>query len=612
MDSTTLQLPSKSMQPDHTEQQQQPELYVETKADSLHESPDNLEFAELNKFSQPEPQEELPRPEAGKEPAATEVKDQPEAGEEPPASEVKEEPQEELPLPEAGKEPLAPEVTLPEELPAPEVKEEPQAMPEELPAPEVKEEPQATKGNEELPTPELMPSEQSNESQLPEPKPPANKIVEAQPETCGTLTKHVTEDAEESTAEPLPGPLHEVSKMNRGIFTEVYIAVRGSVVYVMGRVGDSIILIKAKALETADIAQVKLISTFTSVRPQVVRLKNGVLRLQGRALSVPIQIKATVDQAYRSTADISFRCCQSVGDALQRISGKSFTKACLAYNSIATAASAAVSRCYITVRDGAFYMRTQFGGKVSYLKSSVHELCLKLKEGSLNTFSALSRAIEVSVAAALRVAAIPFIFAKDKLQVLYCSVTKGALHIKAKFGDFLVLVKVKVYDLGETPVLATAINALQNTKARAAVATVGIRDAVTPKVQVTAASAASGAVALGIGAGSAGLVAGGAVGAAIGVVPAVFTFGLSIPIGAVMGGGAGLCVGTAAGGTAGFISGGAVGYGAFSNRQGIEKLVRNTVSKADQCKEYMMDKTSASKQYLRAHLIGGTGGTALA
>jgi len=148
MDSTTLQLPSKSMQPDHTEQQQQPELYVETKADSLHESPDNLEFAELNKFSQPEPQEELPRPEAGKEPAATEVKDQPEAGEEPPASEVKEEPQEELPLPEAGKEPLAPEVTLPEELPAPEVKEEPQAMPEELPAPEVKEEPQATKGNE--------------------------------------------------------------------------------------------------------------------------------------------------------------------------------------------------------------------------------------------------------------------------------------------------------------------------------------------------------------------------------------------------------------------------------------------------------------------------------
>merc|ERR1740121_2963545 len=58
------------------------------------------------------------------------------------------------------------------------------------------------------------------------------------------------------------------------------------------------------------------------------------------------------------------------------------------------------------------------------------------------------------------------------------------------------------------------------------------------------ATAVGGAVALGAGGGAAGLVSGGAIGAAIGIVPAFFTFGLSIPVGAAIGSG----VGAAAGG----------------------------------------------------------------
>merc|ERR1719436_1721799 len=59
-------------------------------------------------------------------------------------------------------------------------------------------------------------------------------------------------------------------------------------------------------------------------------------------------------------------------------------------------------------------------------------------------------------------------------------------------------------------------------------------------VQVTAASAAGGAVTLGTAGGITGLATGGTLGAAIGLVPALFTFGLSIPIGAATGGGCGL------------------------------------------------------------------------
>lgn len=69
---------------------------------------------------------------------------------------------------------------------------------------------------------------------------------------------------------------------------------------------------------------------------------------------------------------------------------------------------------------------------------------------------------------------------------------------------------------------------------------------ITKKAHQTVTSAAEG--------GGMGLMSGSALGAAIGVVPAIFTFGLSIPIGAAIGGGAGLAVGTTIGGVAGVLS----------------------------------------------------------
>merc|ERR550534_1393663 len=108
-----------------------------------------------------------------------------------------------------------------------------------------------------------------------------------------------------------------------------------------------------------------------------------------------------------------------------------------------------------------------------------------------------------------------------------------------------------------------------------------------PKVQVTAAAAAGGAVSLGAGGGVAGLTGGGAIGAACGIVPAIFTFGLSIPIGAAIGAGTGLVVGTAVGGTAGLVGGGATGYGAYKKRKEIRSGAEGTLSKAMDCSEYL-------------------------
>eukprot|EP00927_Polykrikos_kofoidii_P077198 TRINITY_DN74168_c0_g1_i1.p1 TRINITY_DN74168_c0_g1~~TRINITY_DN74168_c0_g1_i1.p1 ORF type:complete len:435 (-),score=70.56 TRINITY_DN74168_c0_g1_i1:237-1541(-) len=53
--------------------------------------------------------------------------------------------------------------------------------------------------------------------------------------------------------------------------------------------------------------------------------------------------------------------------------------------------------------------------------------------------------------------------------------------------------------------------------------------------------------------GAGGMVAGSTLGAICGLVPAVFTFGLSVPLGAIVGGGTGFCLGSVCGGAAGLL-----------------------------------------------------------
>lgn len=93
-------------------------------------------------------------------------------------------------------------------------------------------------------------------------------------------------------------------------------------------------------------------------------------------------------------------------------------------------------------------------------------------------------------------------------------------------------------------------------------------------------------------------------------VPAVFTFGLSIPVFAAVGSGCGVVAGAAVGGAAGLVGGGATGYGAYTKREAIGRTVTNTMTKVDGCAKYTREAASSSASYVRARLVGGTGGTA--
>lgn len=97
------------------------------------------------------------------------------------------------------------------------------------------------------------------------------------------------------------------------------------------------------------------------------------------------------------------------------------------------------------------------------------------------------------------------------------------------------------------------------TRAKAQVTASAVRDVASDRrVQVTAGGAGVGAAALGTAGAAGGALMGGTVGALIGVVPAVFTFGLSIPVGAIIGGSSGLLAGGAVSASVGF-AGGATG-----------------------------------------------------
>merc|ERR1712137_136490 len=105
--------------------------------------------------------------------------------------------------------------------------------------------------------------------------------------------------------------------------------------------------------------------------------------------------------------------------------------------------------------------------------------------------------------------------------------------------------------------------------------------------------------------GTTGLAAGATIGAAVGLVPALFTFGLSIPVGAAIGG----SIGASTGGTVGFGAGGALGYGMFTKREEITDA-------ASSAKDFVKKKTQAvtsavgnSVNTVKTKIRGSTGST---
>eukprot|EP00931_Biecheleriopsis_adriatica_P006380 TRINITY_DN107793_c0_g1_i1.p1 TRINITY_DN107793_c0_g1~~TRINITY_DN107793_c0_g1_i1.p1 ORF type:complete len:305 (+),score=66.50 TRINITY_DN107793_c0_g1_i1:28-915(+) len=130
------------------------------------------------------------------------------------------------------------------------------------------------------------------------------------------------------------------------------------------------------------------------------------------------------------------------------------------------------------------------------------------------------------------------------------------------------------------------------------------------KLQFTSVAAAGGAVFGSAGGGALGLVAGSSFGALFGLVPALFTLGLSIPVGAFLGGGAGLCTGASAGGTIGLVGGGLAGWSTYDRRSEICNGMHHVWSKVIGLVGSVRQQANSSATFVKGRLVGGTGGTA--
>jgi hypothetical protein len=129
-------------------------------------------------------------------------------------------------------------------------------------------------------------------------------------------------------------------------------------------------------------------------------------------------------------------------------------------------------------------------------------------------------------------------------------------------------------------------------------------------VQTTAASAAGGAVAMGTSGAAAGFVGGATIGAAMGVPAALFTFGMSIPIGAAVGSAAGFCTGAAVGGGVGLVGGGAAGYGVYTKKDKLRNRMVESWANLKHGAGSATSRTCESAADLRSRIVGRVSGKA--
>jgi len=107
-----------------------------------------------------------------------------------------------------------------------------------------------------------------------------------------------------------------------------------------------------------------------------------------------------------------------------------------------------------------------------------------------------------------------------------------------------------------------------------------------PKVQMTTVGAAAGTVAGGVMGGGTGVLVGGAVG----LVPALFTFGLSIPVTAAIGGGVGLFAGS----SVGAVGGGAACFAGYTYRKVLRESKDKTCGYVNMKVRDLKDRLSST------------------
>jgi len=362
------------------------------------------------------------------------------------------------------------------------------------------------------------------------------------------------------------------------------------------------------------------------LKPHYVQAKNGVVFIiatVGKNVTV-IQVK--IGDVCNT---MQVRTVSSIAGARAAIEGCTGPVVCRLSNGYAGCKSSIAPRIVslnISFTNGIICVRDMTGERIALLQLKLSEAVVALRKGGSDGFCSSKQVVLELVQNVLPALSAAFGKARDSIKVLGHRAQDGVMYIACQLNERVFVINIRIVEVVEfaksksvelSHVLVdkcivgktTALRAIEAMKTKARETSTELSSngrtlAANPKARVTAASAAGGAIALGASGGATGLVAGGALGAACGIPAAFFTFGLSIPVGAMLGAGTGACVGTAAGGTAGLVTGGAAGYSAHTAH--AHKAEIGAKAKA------YKDIAAASSNKLRANImavaVAGTGG----
>lgn len=392
----------------------------------------------------------------------------------------------------------------------------------------------------------------------------------------------------------------------------VYVKAKTSAFYEVLREGTT--AVSGKAVAVYDTSCARGSAAVQPLKPYYVMVQNGVVRIVA-----PIGNKFVVVQAKTSEifASMQVRTLDSLTGARASIEGYTsplVSKAVGVRNNV----TGRIETYSVSIKDGIVSIRTRIGEELVDFKAKLSEafdsISLRTSDGIMGTKKAITDFAEKVVS----IVSSGYGRACDRVRLLYVSTNDGFFYVACQVNDKVVVLRMKVSEMDEyvrsktmmvcsnavTALTDTyngakmrVLNATELTKTKTQQAGANVRSiAANPTTQVTVASAAGGAMTLGATGGAAGLGIGGFVGAACAVPAAFFTFGLSIPVGAAIGAGAGLCIGSTAGGATGLVTGGAAGYNAHKHKDQIG-------SKAQAYKAM----AAASTNKLRAQVMGAGG-----
>merc|ERR1712217_192498 len=381
-----------------------------------------------------------------------------------------------------------------------------------------------------------------------------------------------------------------------GVVTPVQVRIHNGVLYVQAVIANTYVAFSTKATSTwssavvystrsyeavtarmaavsqrgCDVVNAGRLRMYKAVQPTLMKAQDGCLYVQTVVGNAVVNIKVGVLGQQRRIAAFAPRVNSNVFESVNGLTAPVIERILAVYEQARTRLAAVCGPYLHRLQGICSGVRTQVDGVVVTMKvrtATTRELAMKYPS-------------------------MCYVKVKGSCFYLYEIVGDKVVGIKVQLNEILAKMNAVVGKLAaETQVRIETVK--DHLCSRAVAVAKGVKNAANDRsVQATAAGSIGGSTALAASGGATGLATGSMVGAACGLIPAVFTCGLSIPIGAAIGGSTGLVAGTVAGGAVGLVGGGVAGRTAHKHREQIGDGVAAVANKASELKAAVQEKSS--------------------